>query len=97
MLRELLAQSEVAPAAPTSRRATAYENEMRVADPVRQALGAACLAEWSELRCSKLPDVQAPLTSRVAPDTLYNLLGRGLRTGGLLDAEIVAQRHDVAA
>jgi hypothetical protein len=36
--------TEVAPPALTSRRATSYEDEMRAADPVRQALGAARLA-----------------------------------------------------
>jgi len=56
-------------------------------------------AEWSELRCSKLPDVYAPLTSRVALDTLYSLLADGdfAKEQKLLDAEIVAWRHDVAA
>jgi hypothetical protein len=55
--------------------------------------------EWSELRCSKLPDVHAPLTSRVALDTLYRLLADAVfaKEQELLDAEIVTRRHAVAA
>jgi hypothetical protein len=44
-------------------------------------------------------EVQAPLTSRVALDTLYSLPADAdfAKEQELLDAEIVAQRHDVAA
>ena len=55
--------------------------------------------EWSALRRSKLPDIHAPLTNRIALDTLYSLLADAdfEKEQGLIDAELVARRHGAAA
>lgn len=55
--------------------------------------------EWAELRRSKLPDVRAPLTSRVALDTLYSLLADADfdKEQALIDAELMARRQGAAA
>lgn len=149
VLREFLRQPDVTPDALASRLATSYADEMRVAGPVGETLGAERLArlwrlerefvdflldygtsteyrnltdgealrrrfeaegfgdffyaptaaEWSELRRNKLPDVHAPLTSRLALDTLYSLLADAdfEKEQELIDAEILARRHAAAA
>jgi transaldolase len=149
VLREFLKQSEVTPLTLAGRLDVSYEGAMRVADDVREALGAERLGrlwrvepefveflidygssteyrdvedgetlrrrfeqagfgdffyaptdqEWSELQRSKLPDVHAPLTARLALDTLYSLLADAdfQKEQHLIDAELVARRRDVAA
>jgi transaldolase len=55
--------------------------------------------EWSVLQRSKVPDLDAPLTRRIALDTLYSLLADAdfLKEQDLIDAEFVARRHEAAA
>jgi transaldolase len=55
--------------------------------------------EWADLRHSKLPSLQAPLTRRVALDTLYSLLADAdfVKEQQLIDTELMARRHGAAA
>jgi transaldolase len=149
VLRDFLRQSEVSPLTLASRLETSYADEMRVADDVRNTLGAGRLGrlwrvepefveflidyrasaeyrdledgdalrmrfdragfgdffyaptadEWSALRRSKLPDLHAPLTSRVALDTLYSLLADAdfVKEQAVIDTELLTRRHGAAA